>query len=169
MNSAYFDMNSWWFFFLVSYIYTPYLGVNFKPTICLSCCFTFWRNSLLNLYCLGTWVYWKLENFTPKHSESCLTPPKLCLIVSNIFIWMHAFQNWVKMTVAYVVIRPVVALSALGAKIGFALGCFIGTLVTNLGTVCVLKSLVWQYDCIGRQCFVLYYNYYLKMDDTLKA
>lgn len=44
------------------------------------------------------------------------------------------------MTVAYVVIRPVVALRALGAKIGFALGCFIGTLVTNLGTVCFKRG-----------------------------
>lgn len=48
------------------------------------------------------------------------------------------------MTVAYVVIRPVVALSVLGAKIGFVLGCFIGTLVTNLGTVCFKK---WN-DCV---------------------
>lgn len=48
------------------------------------------------------------------------------------------FENWVKMTVAYVVIRPVVALSALGAKIGFVLGRFIGTLVTNLEPVCAI-------------------------------
>lgn len=51
------------------------------------------------------------------------------------------------MTVAYVVIRPVVALRALGAKIGFALGCFIGTLVTNLGTVCVLKEVHLSCGC----------------------
>lgn len=42
------------------------------------------------------------------------------------------------MTVAYVVIRPAVALSALGAEIGFVAGRFIGTLVTgsNPGPEC---------------------------------
>lgn len=59
------------------------------------------------------------------------------------------------MTVAYVVIRPVVALSALGAKIGFVLGRFIGTLVRNLEPVCAVKKALGKGMCL---CYLGYYN-----------
>lgn len=59
------------------------------------------------------------------------------------------------MTVAYVVIRPVVVLEALGGKIGFIRRRFIGTLVTNLGTVRDLKKLFVKVSVVGTKIEVI--------------
>lgn len=62
------------------------------------------------------------------------------------------------MTVAYVVIRPVVALSALGAKIGFVVGRFIGTLVTNLEPLSTVKKLSTYVCAYVTQAYFIIYN-----------